>query len=67
MDLLKTYRVFPEISKYPTSSALCDSIFMDVLEQKRSSPGKLDQQAREEILADALLRRRPTVRSTSRV
>ncbi len=55
MDILKTYRLFRQISKYPTLIGLMRSIFMDVLEQKGIiTREKLHQRAREELLADGL-------------
>jgi hypothetical protein len=55
MDILKTYRLFREISKYPSLVGLMRSIFMDVLEQKGIiSREKLHQRALEEIVADGV-------------
>jgi hypothetical protein len=55
MDILKSYRLFRQISKYPTLIGLMRSIFMDVLEQKGIiTREKLHQRAREELIADGL-------------
>ena len=55
MDLLKTYRVFRQINRYPQLMGLMRSIFMDVLEQRGViTRDKLHQRAREELLADGL-------------
>jgi hypothetical protein len=55
MDLLKTYRVFRQINRYPQLMGLMRSIFMDVLEERGViTRDKLHQRAREELLVDGL-------------